>query len=341
MHNHGVEQALDWGADAICFLDPDQIHPEDMLQSLVSRLEGGCDVVGALVPLRMFVPQNGMKPFQSMAWVKEKDGTLRRIREADGDLQRVHSTGTGVLMIKASLVDRLRRPWFIERVDEDSFDRFGGSDTRFVGRLRDELGALIYVDTTIKVEHLKIFRIDETFSDRFSDYTNHDIRKTGDWERENSAANGFGGWSIDKACYRKIREMLPDGSTILELGSGAVTNKLKRHYTVVSIEEDPKRVNGGGIHYAPIKDGWYSTDGVKSALPEAYDMILVDGPVTNGVVSRMGFVDNRDLFDLCVPIVFDDVNRPDDDLAMQLIARITGKKPEVFRGHDKDFAVLA
>ena len=340
MHNHGVEQALDWGADAVVFLDPDQIHPEDMLGTLVSHLDKGRDVVGAMVPLRNFVPNNGMKPFQSMAWIKDSDGELRRVSEDDGDVQQVHSVGTGVLLVNADLLDQMPPPWFVERIDEQSFNRFGGSDTRFVGRLRDDLSASVWVDTTICVQHLNIFQIDETFSDRFSDYTESETTTVGSWSRDRDESDGFGGWSIDRSCYRKIREMLPSGGTVLELGSGEVTKKLSEHYTVYSVEEDADRAVGDNCIVAPIKDGWYDADVIREWMPSAYDLILVDGPVTNDTASRCGFVDNLAMFDLSVPIVFDDVNRPGDDMAMQLIARITEQSPEVHRGHRKDFGVL-
>jgi hypothetical protein len=340
MHNHGVEQALDWDADAICFLDPDQVHPEDMLEVLVRHLDDGCDVVGAMVPLRSYLPWNGMKPFQPMAWVKDGDSPLERIREEDGYLQNVHSVGTGVLLVKSSLLERMSRPWFHEHIDKDSFNRFGGHDTRFVGRLRDELGVKIWVDTTIKVEHLMIFPIDETFSERFPDYPQADVTEVGGWNANRDQKDGFGGWSIDRACYEKIRQIVPDGGTILELGSGAVTEKLAKHYTIYSIEEDEKRVNGTPIIFAPIRDGWYDVEAIKAGLPDSYDLILIDGPVANENATRMGFWEHRDLFNLDVPLVFDDVNRPEDDLAMQMIARLTHRTPEIHRGSSKDFGVL-
>jgi hypothetical protein len=211
--------------------------------------------------------------------------------------------------------------------------------------LRDEVGAKIWVDTTIKVKHLNLFQIDETYPERFPDYPEADVIEVGGWNdrrRKREREWGFGGWSLEKACYEKIRELLPDGGTILELGSGSVTKKLARHYTVYSIEEDAERVNGSGlIFHAPISGGWYEAEAVKRAIPEHYDLILVDGPVTNAEVSRVGFVDNLDLFNTDVPIVFDDVNRPDDDWAMRLVAKITGRTPEIHRGHQKDFGVLA
>ena len=48
--------------------------------------------------------------------------------------------------------------------------------------------------------------------------------------------NNFGGWSIQEVCFNFIREILPSGKTILELGSGYGTKRLSEHYKMYSIE---------------------------------------------------------------------------------------------------------
>ncbi len=334
MHNHGVEQALKWGADAICLLDPDQVYEDDALERLMVRLDEGCEVVGALVPLRSFIPENGMKPFQSMAWIKKGDKQiLARIDESDGDLQEVHTVGTGVLMLQSSLFSKLGKPWFFERIDQPSFNRNGGHDTRFVGRLRKELGAKIWVDTTIKVKHLEIFEIDETFTDRFPDR-----EPVTSYAAIPEQPEGFGGWSIDYECFQEITKLMPYRGTLLELGSGPVTHKLAKCYTVYSIEDNIDYMEGlpHGIH-APISRGWYCLN--NNQLPEKYDLILVDGP-SNRTGSRMGFFNHRNQFNLDVPIVMDDVNRPEERAVLDLLARETGRTPKIHYGTHKDFAVL-
>jgi len=47
------------------------------------------------------------------------------------------------------------------------------------------------------------------------------------------------GWAIGKETFRKITEILPTGSTILEFGSGTGTDALSKFYTMKSIESDP------------------------------------------------------------------------------------------------------
>jgi hypothetical protein len=41
--------------------------------------------------------------------------------------------------------------------------------------------------------------------------------------------NNFGGWAIQESCYEFIKKTLPEGSTILELGSGIGTDYLSKH----------------------------------------------------------------------------------------------------------------
>lgn len=50
----------------------------------------------------------------------------------------------------------------------------------------------------------------------------------------------FGGYSIDKSTFKFILKKIPEGSTILEFGSGYSTKKLLDHYKVISIEDNPK-----------------------------------------------------------------------------------------------------
>ena len=50
-------------------------------------------------------------------------------------------------------------------------------------------------------------------------------------------------WSITKECFDKIVEILPFGSTILEIGSGNSTKILSQFYKMISIESDVNWMN--------------------------------------------------------------------------------------------------
>ena len=117
----------------------------------------------------------------------------------------------------------------------------------------------------------------------------------------------FGGWSIDEKCFNWILSHLPDGSTILEFGSGVATGELAKHYTMYSLEDNLGFVEKDyDTHYiyAPIYDGWYHKIIVKRNLPKNYDLILIDGPQSE---HRAGILSNASLIDWSKPVVIDDM----------------------------------
>lgn len=156
--------------------------------------------------------------------------------------------------------------------------------------------------------------------------------------------SNLGGWAIQESCYNFIKQILPEGKTILELGSGLGTDYLSKHYKMYSIENYKEWINkyNSTYIYAPIKMyndewttpdlpgegspkqiGWYDPEIVKNNLPVDYDLILVDGP--NGSFGRGGFLKHLDWFNTNVPMVFDDINREPDRLLMVEVAKKIGK----------------
>ena len=139
----------------------------------------------------------------------------------------------------------------------------------------------------------------------------------------------FGGWSISGGLFNHIRKVLPEGSTILELGSGWGTSQLVEHYKVYSVEDDPEFLDLYHDNYihAPLKEHkairnhvgtvWYDAQVLEQKLVGVkYDLLLIDGP---GHV-RAGFVKYFELFDPDVIMIFDDVNRSRDNSVMNSIA---------------------
>ena len=120
-------------------------------------------------------------------------------------------------------------------------------------------------------------------------------------------------WSITKECFDKIVEILPFGSTILEIGSGYSTNILSQFYKMISIESDMKwmnKYNSEYIYVPPNKFNseifgettWIDVDILKSSLHEKkYDLLIVDAGF-----DRVGIYDNLHLFNTNIPIIFDD-----------------------------------
>lgn len=125
----------------------------------------------------------------------------------------------------------------------------------------------------------------------------------------------FGQWSIDKIVYDWIEKNLPQGSTILELGSGNSTQALKDKWKVFSVEENIDWVNKFHNNYihAPIKDNYYDIEILEAKLPKKYDLLLVDGPAYG---DRNQMLKHFSLFNMdtsgCRYVIFDDVERPND-----------------------------
>jgi hypothetical protein len=155
-------------------------------------------------------------------------------------------------------------------------------------------------------------------------------------------------WTVSQELLAYICGLMPEGGTILELGSGHSTYIFdKIGYKVLTIEHDPDYLNKvPGVTYihAPIEyysdkyqqlpsikkringhTGWYNRQTVGEALMHChYDCIMVDGPPNE--FGRSGFLSNLGLFpDLSVPIIFDDVHRIDDLFIAERVARELGR----------------
>lgn len=133
---------------------------------------------------------------------------------------------------------------------------------------------------------------------------------------------------IDLGLLTAIRQLIPPGSKIVELGSGNGTNILTKQYNVYSIEDDAKWIGyckeTNYIHaplvetdYKNQKIRWYDSEVISRNLPDDYDLILVDGPA--GKHGRYGLLENLNIFKTDVPIVIDDTLRDHEaEIARQI-----------------------
>jgi hypothetical protein len=184
------EKALEAKADLILIVGADQVYEPDMLERLIQRHKDGYEVVSALVPLRGHTDWQEMKPFQKMAWrikpsseprirtyhgMKRDTGMMEVIDPSAGDMQEINFIGSGVIMFEPDHLLALKKPWFGERYDTKTYQRLATMDTTFTWRLQMEAGARVWVDTTIRVDHLHIFEIDETYPERFKDWANDGV----------------------------------------------------------------------------------------------------------------------------------------------------------------------
>jgi len=159
---------------------------------------------------------------------------------------------------------------------------------------------------------------------------------------DNGTVYNLSTWAITQELFDWIRNNIPTGSIILELGSGEGTGILSKYYTMYSVEHDKQWLNkykSNYIHAPLINDLWYDPQILVKNLPVKYDLLLVDGLPTSR--RRLLFWDNRHIFNLSVPIILDDTVRPEErEVAMKF--KYLGFRVEfidAMRGR-KQFAVV-
>lgn len=147
-------------------------------------------------------------------------------------------------------------------------------------------------------------------------------------------------WSICKQLFDYILETLPEGSTMIELGSGWASGQLSQYYDVWSVEHDKRWIGQYDTNYiyAPLVNKWYSVSHLQEQLPKEYDLLLVDGPP--GVIGRGKFFDNIYLFNTDIPIIFDDVNRKTEYDLMMKVAHYLNREVAIMSCGNKKFGVL-
>jgi hypothetical protein len=138
----------------------------------------------------------------------------------------------------------------------------------------------------------------------------------------------YGGSGVDKEVIDWIRENVTHGSVILELGSGAVsTGNLSKQFTMYSIEDNANYVGQfkSTYFYIPLVNEWYKREHTQSVVMNlCYSVLLIDGPSNENY--RIHFLENYDLFDVSVPWIFHDTNRPTEREVVNSISTLTKKK---------------
>lgn len=150
----------------------------------------------------------------------------------------------------------------------------------------------------------------------------------------------FGEWSIERSLYDWLVGHLPEGKTILELGSGAASDELSKVWKLYSVEHDPNFLWKSKTNYifAPITNGWYDIYILKQALPAQYDFVLVDGPEG---FNRPNMNKYADILAPGVPYLFDDVQEYAILNSAKQFAEEYLKRPyEIIKGESKSFMVI-
>jgi hypothetical protein len=127
-----VKQALELSPDWLLLVDADMVFPADGLERLLAH---DLDVVGCNYVQRM---KNGT--------TAGRDG--REVMPAHG-VERVNSLGLGFCLVRASVFDRIAKPWFhTQWLDEETMM---GEDVYFCHRLA-QAGIAVHVDHDLSAE---------------------------------------------------------------------------------------------------------------------------------------------------------------------------------------------
>lgn len=141
--NKIAQAALDWGADALLWIDDDQTFPPDTLERLLAHRRV---IVGCNIAMRGENP-----PPTAGVFV---DGEIQPVytteaQAAGNSLQEVHKLGMGVTLIASEVFAKVDQPWFIEALSPQG--NYVGSDVYFFERARAK-GFKVYVDHALSWE---------------------------------------------------------------------------------------------------------------------------------------------------------------------------------------------
>jgi hypothetical protein len=132
-----AERAIENGATHILYLDADHIHPPDIVRDLLTHdvdVVGGLNYTRARRPAALAVDQ---KPL-----------------EKNTGLIECLAVGTGSLLVKCSVFERLQWPWFYyDYRNAKPGGMFEGEDTGFCRRC-EEAGIKLWCDTETTSPHL-------------------------------------------------------------------------------------------------------------------------------------------------------------------------------------------
>lgn len=179
-HNDGVATAMEWGADFVLFNGGDHVCPKDIIPRMLKRIDEGWDMVQAIVPSRGMCGRTDV-PFDAVSYkvvgnmpkyepmMNAPKESIKIIHGKD-EPQQSHICGTGNILMKTEIFKGLEKPYFKEVIKPDGrYSRYPVQDSTFVYNCTILAGAKLFCDTSIKLLHLDIFGIDESYKDRFMD----------------------------------------------------------------------------------------------------------------------------------------------------------------------------
>lgn len=126
-------------SDYLLFIDDDMVFPKDTLETLIGHEK---EVIGVPYYSRML-------PRKSVV-VLENGKVLKG--EVPSELFKCQHVGTGIMLIKMDVFDKIDKPWFKFVNHESGFTEMG-EDAWFCKQAREK-GVDIWCDSTITIKHL-------------------------------------------------------------------------------------------------------------------------------------------------------------------------------------------
>ena len=154
--------------------------------------------------------------------------------------------------------------------------------------------------------------------------------------------DNLNGWAISEEAIKWMIANIPEGSTVLEFGSGNGTIELAKFFDVISVDND-KEWSGlttkAKYIVTPIIDNWFQMDAVYEAIKgKDIAVVIVDAPLGSG--NRKGFIKYAKEFSKSV-IIVDDTHRSAELKLAVAISKIVGRPNQHIVGHEKAFATYA
>ena len=168
-----VRSFLESGIEWLWMLDSDMTFPPQTLNRLMDSASSERPIVGGLCFGR--TNEDGLVYFPTLFDFDETGQAYRYQTYPADTLIEVGATGTACLLIHRDVLVKMGEnfpeplPWFQEEVN--SFGGLNGEDVTFCLRARS-LGFPIYVDTGVKLGHVKGFEINEQVYEEWYERSN-------------------------------------------------------------------------------------------------------------------------------------------------------------------------
>lgn len=138
---HIALKSIELGSTHLLFIDSDMSFPADAAERLLARDK---DIIGV---------QYNLRKFPKTSTVKIWDENRKELMEDQGNgLIKVAAVGTGFLLIKTSVFEKLDHPWFFWESNADGTVKTG-EDSWFCQKAR-KAGYDIWCDTTVAIKHI-------------------------------------------------------------------------------------------------------------------------------------------------------------------------------------------